>query len=279
MKPAVEDLNSFLLENGMKTIQFHGTDYAWGFREDEPVIALIAKSDGSEAFQVAMSVYWASAEYIAKPWCLFIITEFEPHQRQMLENLAKQYNIETTSPDNLLSKTEEQLRRLTEILKVYIPEESENQLISLGESMKRWREEKPVKEHSFKVQVETGNLNIYKENGELVPSRKTAPLTAISGDSSIEGILLRLISIDYGLYFDTEHRNLPMVFKLSVSEASSLVLRFEADKSNLIEAASFWSLLKDFSSTNRLAFIEPNTGDILFSCERELDDRGNQKHS
>ena len=279
MKPAVEELNSFLLGNGMKAIQFHGTDYAWGFREDEPIIALIVKSDGGEAFQAAMSVYWASAEYIAKPWCLFIIADVEPHQRQLLESLAKQYNIETVLTENLLSKAKEQLRRFTRILDVYIPEYSKDQLISLGESIKRWRDEKPVKEHSFKVQVETGNLDIYKENGELVPSRKTIPLTAKSGDSSIEGILPRLMSVDGGLYFDTEHRNLPMVFKLRVSDSSSLVLRFETDKSNLTEATSFWGLFKDFTRTNRLAFIEPNTGDILFSCVRELDDRRNQKHS
>ena len=272
MISAVEELNSFLMGNGMEAISFHGTDYAWGFREDEPVIALIVKRDGSEAFQAAMSVYWASAEYIAKPWCLFIIADLEPHHRQMIENLARQYNIETKSPENLLSKTEIQLEKLTEILEAYIPEDSENQLLSLGDSIKRWREKKPVKERSFNIQVETGNLDVYRENGELVSSRKTIPLTTKSGDSSIEGVLPRLISVDEGLYFDTEHRNLPMVFKLRVSEASTLVLRFEADKSNLIEATSFWSLFKKFTSMNRLAFIEPNTGDILFSCKRELVD-------
>ena len=112
-----------------------------------------------------------------------------------------------------------------------------------------------------------GNLDIYKEKGELVPSRKTIPLTASTGKTRIEGILPRLISIKDGLFFDTEHRNLPMVFKLILCDSSRLVLRYEADKGNIVEATSFWSLYQCFFSTGRLAFIELNTGDILFSCE------------
>ena len=123
------------------------------------------------------------------------------------------------------------------------------------------------------------NLEIYNENGELVPSRKTIPLTASSGKTRIEGVLPRLINIEAGLFFDTEHRNLPMVYQLSVGDSSRLVFRYEADKGNIVEASSFWRIYQCFLSTGRLAFIEPNTGDILFSCVREVDERGNREHS
>jgi len=280
MDPPLEAVDNFLREKGLDRIEFHGTDHAWGFRENEPIIALIAKGDAGMAFQAAMSLYWASAEYIPKPWCLFITVDniALPH-RQMLDNLASQYNIQLVSEKDLIELVKGNLENLLRLLDVYVPEESDNPIMALGESVRQWREEKPVNEYSFKVDVETGNLDIYKENGELVPSRKTIPLTASTGKARIEGILLRLIGVKGGLFFDTEHRNLPMVFKLDIGDSSKIVLRFEADKGNIVEATSFWTLFQSFTHTKRLAFIEPNTGDILFSCRRELDDRGNQQNS
>ena len=147
---------------------------------------------------------------------------------------------------------------------------------ALRKSIKQWREKKPVHEYSYMVEVETGNLDIYRENGELVPSRKTIPLTVSTGKARIEGILPRLISIKEGLFFDTEHRNLPMVFRLEIGVLSRLVFRYEADKGNIMEATSFWFFYQCFLSTGKLAFIEPNTGDILFSCVRGLDERENR---
>jgi hypothetical protein len=281
MPSPIEEVEAFLLENGLNRIDFHGTDYAWGFREDEPIIALIQSSDGGAAFQAAMSLYWAAAEYIAKPWCLFLEVEgLALHHRQMLDNLTKQYNIQVLSGDvKLFVSVKNQLNRLVTILEEYIPVCSTEPLKALGDSVKTWREEKPVNEYRYDLEIETGKLGIYEENGALIPSRKTIPLTAASSDVSIEGILPRLVNIEDGLSFDTEHRNLPMVFKLHIGETSQLVTRFEADKSNIIEATSFWGLHQGFTLTNKLAFIEPNTGDILFNCLRGLDDRGTDKNS
>jgi hypothetical protein len=273
----IEEIDVFLRDNGMDQIYFHGIDHAWGFREDEPIIGIINKRDGGETFQAAMSLYWASANYITKPWCLLLaINKMAPQQRQTLDNLGKQYNIQVVSEEHLLTTVKEQLKCLTITLRVYV-KDSEKPIRALSESVKKWREEKPVTDYQFEVEVETGNLEIYKENGELVPGRKTVPLTASSNQKRIDGILPRLLSVKDGLFFDTEHRNLPMVFKLHIAEPSSLVLRFEADKSNINEATSFWSLYRGFTVTNRLAFIESNTGDTLFSCVRELDDRGTRK--
>ena len=277
MSSPIETIDHFLQQKGMIRIEFHGTDYSWGFRENEPVIAVIAEGDGGTAFQSAMSIYWASAEYIPKPWFLFISVDgVAPHHRQMLDNLAKQYNVQIVAIEELSESVEEQLERLLRILSVYVPEGSPDPIMDLGKSIKRWREEKPEHEYSFNVSTKTGNLDIYKENGDLVPSRKTIPLTASSNNARIDGILPRLISVNEWLLFDTEHRNLPMVFKLYIGDSSSLVLRFEADKGNIGESVSFWSLFQGFLSSGRLAFIEPNTGDILFSCVRGLDERENR---
>jgi hypothetical protein len=269
MSTPIEEADRFLLKNGLDKIDFNETSYAWGFRENEPIIALIQSIDGGEVFQSVMSLYWASAEYIAKPWCLLLVVDdLPPPQRQMLESLSKQYNIQQIENKELLHTVQNQLKRLTEILIEYIPEDSENPIKALGESMKGWRTEKPATEFNYGLNIEVGNLDLYRENDQLVPSRKTIPLTAASDETRIEGILPRLISNQNGLHFDTEHRNLPMVFRLTVGEKSELVMRFEADKSNIIEATSFWSLHQSFIHTNKLAFIEPNTGDILFNCVR-----------
>ena len=91
------EITEYLTSNGLEIIPFHGADQAWGYRENEPVFAFISDpSDGSMVFQNAMSLYWATAEYISRPWCLFMITgaQMMPHYRQMMENLAAQYNIE-----------------------------------------------------------------------------------------------------------------------------------------------------------------------------------------
>ncbi len=265
MPSPVESLDTFLLDNGLTRINFHGTSHAWGFRDDEPIIALITEQPPGLAFQSAMSLYWASADYISKPWCLLIDADIPLHQKELLENLATQYNIQQVNGENLVDTASLQLQKLVEILREYIPKDSDKPIETLGKSIKSWRSEKPFYENSYKIDIQTGNLDIYKENDELVPSRKTIPLTLSSSDKRIEGILPRLISIENGLLFETEHRNLPMVYKIDTGE-NRLVMRFEADKSNIIEATAFWGLQISFTVTKRLAFIEPNTGDILFNC-------------
>jgi len=162
---------------------------------------------------------------------------------------------------------------LTSILDEYIPEGSENPLKDLGESVRRWRQSRPCSRKVFPVHIEVGNLDVYREGGELKPSRKTTPLTVVANKASIEGILPRLVSVQDGAVFDTEHRNLPMVFRICLGVDSQLVTRFEADKSNIIEATRYWRLLKEFEAVGRLSFIEPNTGETLFKCTKEADPR------
>ena len=269
MSTPIEKADQFLQENELDRIDFHETSYAWGFRENEPIIALIEGSDGGSVFQSVMGLYWASAEYIAKPWCLLLMVDNIPlPQMQMLEKLSKQYNIQQVSGETLLPIISSQLKKLTEILDEYIPENTSDPIKTLGESMRSWSAVKPVHEYTYHPEIEVGPLDLYRENGQLVPSRKTVPLIAASGEKRVEGILPRLMDIKNGLYFDTEHRNLPMVFRIRTGDEPMLVTRFEADKCNIVEATSFWSLHQDFKQTNRLAFIEPNTGDILFNCVR-----------
>jgi hypothetical protein len=272
----INAIESLLLKNGLHRIEFNGTDYSWGFRENEPIISILLSQNDGTTYQKAMRLYWATADYVAKPWCLLItLDNLAQNHIDLLENISKQYNISLTKRNELLSSISIQLVALTSILREYIPQCTVNPLKELGESVKSWKEDKPVKEYNYEVNIRTGNLEIYKENEVLVPSRITIPLMVTANETRIEGILPRLVNIDKGLFFDTEHRNLPMAFKMRIGNTSELTLRFEADKSNINEATIFWSLYQEFMRTNRLLFIEPNTGDTLFNCLRELDGRGN----
>jgi hypothetical protein len=262
------ELAEYLASNSLELIPFHGVDQAWGYRENEPVFAFISDpSDGSMAFQNAMSLYWATAEYISRPWCLFMITgsPMMPHHRQMLVNLATQYNIkllESPSQEELLALVRAQLIGLTSIMNRYIEPGAENPSESFGESIREWKEQKPVLEEITSVEIKVWDLSQYAENGLLVPSRITVPLTVQSGGSSIEGILPRLIQ-EEPLVFYTEHRNLPIVFNLDFGK-KTLTTRFEADKGTLIEASSYESLITAFKSTGEISFIDQNTGNSVF---------------
>lgn len=269
MNALTGELAKYLSSNGLEIIQFQGADQAWGYRENEPVFAFISDPlDGSMAFQNAMSLYWASAEYISKPWCLFMITgsPMIPYHRQMLENLASQYNIkilESPSQLELVRNVEEQLSLLVSIMHRYTEPEKKNQFRTFGDSIRVWKDQKPVFEEITNVEIKVGDLSRYELEGKLVSSRTTVPLTIQSGESSIEGILPRLIQTD-PMVFDTEHRNLPIVFILNIDQGT-FTSRFEADKGNLIEASSYESLITAFNNTDELSFTDQNTGNIVFT--------------
>ena len=125
----IQELDQYFADNGLDRIQFHGTEYAWGYRENEPIIALIYGQDPGMAFQTAMSLYWASADYISKPWCLIMDSAtVAPPQRGMIGNLATQYNIQIASESELLDTVKTQSKKLIKLLKVYAPDGS---LVSL----------------------------------------------------------------------------------------------------------------------------------------------------
>jgi len=262
--------HAFLTSNGLVIIPFQCADAAYGFRENEPVFAFIQdEGDGSMAFQRAMSLYWATAEYISKPWCLIMVTGIPmmPHNKQMLDNLGALYNIrllEAPQDGALMEVVAEQLNQLTSVMQRYIDTDAPSPSASLGESIRSWKAEKPILEDVIPVEVEPGDLSMYEENGKMVPNRTTVPLTAKSGETEIEGVLPRLIQSEPHLVFYTEHRNLPSVFRLDLGD-QTLTMRFEADKANLIEATSFESLVTAFKSKREITFSDPNTGLTVFN--------------
>ncbi|MCK5670787.1 hypothetical protein KAI10_05350 [Candidatus Bathyarchaeota archaeon] len=254
----------------MEVIRFQGADLSYGYRENEPAFAFIHdEGDGSMAFQKAMGLYWATAEYISKPWCLVMVTALPmlPHNRQMLDNLGVQYNIRLLEkPQNgaILDVVTEQLAHLMSIMHRYIDDTSSNPSLSLGESMRTWKSENPALDDVVHVEIDRGELSIYEENGKMVPNRTTVPLTVTSGEAEIEGVLLRLIQSEPHLVFYTEHRNLPSVFRLDLGD-QTLTMRFEADKANIIEATSFESLVTAFKSKREITFSDPNSGQTVFN--------------
>ena len=270
MSLPVDEISGFLTSNGLEMIPFQGADSAYGYRENEPVFAFIAdQGDGSMAFHNAMNLYWATAEYISKPWCLIMVTgtPMMPHNRQMLDNLSTQFNIrliEGPQEGEVLEEVTSQLDDLTAIMHRYV-EDVSNKSASLGGSMRLWKHEKPFLEDVIPVEVKLGDLSIYEENGQFTPNRTTVPLTAVSGEAEIEGILPRLVHSEPHLVFFTEHRNLPVVFKLELGENPEVTLRFEADKGNLIEATSFESLVTAFKSTGEISLNDHNTGESVFN--------------
>ena len=266
----VDEISDYLTSNGLELIPFHGADSAYGYRENEPVFAFIAdQGDGSMAFHKAMNLYWATAEYISKPWCLIMVTgtPMMPHNKQMLNNLSTQYNIrliEEPKEDEVMAEVRSQLDDLRTIMHRYVGDVLDKSA-SLRRSMRLWKAEKPFQEDVIPVEVKLGNISFYEENGRLAPNRTTVPLTAVSGDTVIEGILPRLVQTEPNLVFFTEHRNLPVIFKLELGKTPELTLRFEADKGNLIEATSFESLVTAIKSTGEISFNNPNSGESVFN--------------
>ena len=265
-----EAIHDYLTPNGLKVIPFQGADLAYGYRENEPVFAFIQDGgDGSMVFHNAMGLYWATAEYISKPWCLVMVTALPmmPHNRQMLDSLGAQYNIqlmETPQDGAILEVVAQQLNHLISVMHRYIDPNASNPSVSLGDSIKTWKAEKPAIEDLVPVKIESRTLSIYEENGMMVPNRTTIPLTVTSGEAEIEGVLLRLIQSEPHLVFYTEHRNLPSVFRLDLGDRT-LTMRFEADKSNIIEATSFESLVTAFKSKREITFSDPNSGQTVFN--------------
>jgi hypothetical protein len=270
MSLPIDEVSGYLTSNGLKLISFQGADSAYGYRENEPVFAIIAdQGDGSMAFQNAMNLYWATAEYISKPWCLIMVmgAPMIPHHRQMLDNLSTQFNIrliEGPQEGEVLEEVMSQLDDLVAIMHRYVGNVSDKSA-SLGGSMRLWKEEKPFLEDVIPVEVKLGDLSIYEENGRLAPNRTTVPLTAVSGEAEIEALLPRLVQSEPHFVFFTEHRNLPVIIKLELCKNPKLTLRFEADKGNLIEATSFESLVTSFKLTGKISFNDPNTGESVFS--------------
>ncbi len=267
-----------MTSNGLERIPFQGADIAYGYRENEPVFAFIQdRGDGSMAFHKAMGLYWATAEYISKPWCLIMVTALPmmPHNRQMLDNLGTQYNIqllETPQNGAILDVVTEQLGHLTSMMYRYIDPNASNPSTSLGDSIRTWKAEKPALEDVTLVDVELGGLSIYEENGKMAPNRTTVPLTVTSGESEIEGVLPRLVQSDPHMVFYTEHRHLPSVFRLDMGADQTLTMRFEADKANLIEATSFESLVTAFKSKHEITFSDPNSGQTVFNVRARRND-------
>jgi hypothetical protein len=265
-----EAIHDYLTPNGLEVIPFQGADLAYGYRENEPVFAFIQDGgDGSMTFQKAMGLYWATAEYISKPWCLVMVTALPmmPHNRQMLDSLGAQYNIqllEAPQDGAILEVVAQQLNHLISVMHRYIDPNASNPSVSLGDSIKTWKAEKPAIEDLIPVEIESRTLSIYEENGMMVPNRTTIPLNVTSGEAEIEGVLLRLIQSEPHLVFYTEHRNLPSVFRLDLGD-QTLTMRFEADKANIIEATSFESLVTAFKSKREITFSDPNSGQTVFN--------------
>ena len=266
-----EEIHTYLTSNGLERIPFQGADIAYGYRENEPVFAFIQDGgDGSTAFHKVMGLYWATAEYISKPWCLVMVTALPMmlHNRQMLDNLGIQYNIRLleTPPDGaILEVVTEQIGNLTSVMHRYIDPNASNPSASLGDSIRAWKAEKPALEDVIPVEVELGFLSVYEKNGKMAPNRTTVPLAVTSGEVEIEGVLPRLVQSEPHLVFYTEHRNLPSVFRLDLGVDQTLTMRFEADKANLIEATSFESLVTAFKSKHEITFSDPNSGQTVFN--------------
>lgn len=268
-------LGEYLETNGLHPITYHNLNHAWGYRENEPVFAFILDpGDGSLGFQDAMNLYWATAGFISKPWCLIMVIQapMKPRNKQILNNLASRYNIqilEDPSPQRVMRVVKQELTTLTSLMSRYIQPGTENPSVSLAESIKSWKGEPVVHLETHNVSVETLNLELYETQGELLPSRGTIPLTAQSGEEEIEGILFRLIQ-NHPPVFHTEHRNLPVVLSINLGK-QVFTTRFEADKGSLIEAAGYESLMRAFKCLDEISFINPNTGLPVFQMRKKLD--------
>lgn len=267
-------------ELGFTVTTLYGSDLSWCLRENEPVFTfIIDDQDGSRGYRETINKFWATADYIAKPWSHHLILTHEnlrKDQENMITALSSQFNIRVHSPVNLDQLRETliiQVKEVAGLLKRYVMEEPS--IHGLKPGIEKWRTSKPRTDIKYKMTRHSSleTLEIYKETAEFTQSRKTPPLTAESNGAEMESILLRLVDVkDTALRFDTEHRNLPVFLELNIdtmNKKTLMFMGFEADKSNISQALSFERFVQNLDQTGKMKLVEPNTGTVVFDFIQE----------
>ena len=228
---------------------FMGADQAWLFRDGEPVFTFIVDDgDGGRGFTETLSLYWGSADHIAKPLFHFLLLAggaLNPEHRAMMDSLASQYRVTM-----LTEPSAQELKRLVDaevadLLKV-MSRYCGGTVPSLRRSVAAWADERPRVRVSLRCEPEydLAHLQVFAEGGSLRPSRMAVPCSLEAPGVTLESIMLRLVEIGDVLRFSSEHRNLPLTVDFTLGGGgSALSFLYEPEKGNLAQAYRFEEFL------------------------------------
>jgi hypothetical protein len=248
---------------------FMGADQAWLIRDGEPVFTfIIDDGDGGRGFMETLGLYWGSADYVSKPLYHFLVLAggvLNAEQGAMMASLASQYRVRILlrpSADELGRVIDDDLARLTKVMRRYC----DGTIPSLLGSVRGWAEKNPEFSEGFRCEAayEPGGLAIFGEGGSLKPSRRAVPCSLEASGVTLESVLPRLVEDGGVLRFSTEHRNLPLTLEFTLSRgSSSLMLRYEPGKGNLVQAYEFEEWLAAAMEHRNVKLVDPQSSRVL----------------
>jgi len=248
---------------------FMGADQAWLIRDGEPAFTFIVdEGDGSRGFMETLGLYWGSADYVSKPLCHFLVLaggDLNAEQGAMMGSLASQYRLRVLrgpSTVELGRIIDEDVVRLTRVMRRYC----DGTVPSLVGSVMGWVERNPEFSEVFRCEAsyEPGDLAAFGEGGSLKPSRRAIPCSLEAGGAALESVLPRLVETGGCLRFSTEHRNLPFMLEFTLGGgSSSLTLRYEPGKGNLLQAYRFEEWLAAATGQGEVKLIDSQSSRVL----------------
>ncbi len=247
---------------------FMGADQAWLIRDGEPAFTFIVDDgDGGRGFMETLSLYWGSADYVSKPLYHFLVLAggaLNAEQGAMMGSLASQYRLRVLGGPSTVELgciIDEDVARLIRVMHRYC----DGTILSLMESVRGWAERNPEFSEGFRcgAAYEPGDLAIFSEGGSLKPSRRAVPCSLEAHGVALESVLPRLVEAGGVLRFSTEHRNLPMTLEFTLGEVSSLTLRYEPGKGNLVQAYEFEEWLAAATEHRDLKLVDSQSSRVL----------------
>jgi len=255
-------------DHGFTVGSFMGADQVWLIRDGEPVFTFIVDDgDGGRGFMETLSLYWGSADYVSKPLYHFLMLAggaLNAKQGAMMGSLASQYRVRILaepSKAKLGRIIDDDLARLTRVMRRYC----DGSVASLATSIRDWSKKSPVFSYSFRCEAayELGDLAVFGEGGSLKPSRRAVPCSVGANGVTLESVLPRLVDADSVLRFSTEHRNLPMTLEFQLGEGSSMMLRYEPSKGNLVQAYEFEEWLAAAKEHGDVKLVDSQSSRVL----------------
>jgi len=228
---------------------FMGADQAWLFRDGEPVFTfIIDDGDGGKGFTETLSLYWGSADHIAKPLFHFLVLAggaLNPEHRTMMDSLASQYRVKVLTEPSALELEGLIDAEVADLLRV-MDRYCDGTVASLRRSVAAWADERPRVGACLRCESEydPARLHVFAEGGSLRPSRMAVPCSLETPGVALESVLLRLVEAGQSLRFSSEHRNLPLTVDFVLGEGgSALSFLYEPEKGNLAQAYQFEEFL------------------------------------
>lgn len=265
----LKDLTERGKDHGFLIEQSETFDLAWCLRRKEPVISfLVGANESNHVFNKTINMYWSSADYALKPWSHYciILNSLAAEHEALLLNLANQYKIKifegvTGLRENIENDVNYLLSKFNTL--------GVSDIEDLRKKVSQWSTQKTKISKKLIKSAEPDDIKIIQSYVEKLNSRETLPVILEIGSAKQEGILLRAFINENGFALKTEHRNLPLILEIDLSQNLELNLGFEYDKSNIHQAIIFQELLVGWDQKEEIKLVESNSGEKILSLKNE----------